>query len=96
MAWDRVTQHKHINTLHLGPVTALISSLICVGVWWTWNGEVCGSSRCLLTITIVTSSPLPKLVTAQWAMVQVLTHDSCQGSVKLVTSEDGVTLCNKH
>ena len=74
----------HRSTLHLGPVTALISSLICVGVWW--RVEVCGcSSRCLLTITIVTSSPLPKLVAAQWAMVQVLTHDSCQGSVKLVT-----------
>ena len=43
------------------------------------------SSRCLLTITIVTSSPLPKLVAAQWAIVQVLTHDSWKGSVKLVT-----------
>ena len=26
-----------------------------------------------------------KLVTAQWAIVQVLTHDSWKGSVKLVT-----------
>ena len=77
------------QTLHLGPVTALISLLICVGVW-------CGGGVWLLLKPLFThnhdcyllfSAQLvaAELVSAQWAIVQVLTHDSCQGSVKLVT-----------
>ena len=81
---DIATQHKHINTLHLGPVTALISSLICVGVWWIWRC-VAAAQAAVYSQSRLLPPPLPKLVAAQWAIVQVLTHDSCQGSVKLVT-----------
>ena len=86
MAWDIDTQHRHRSTLHLDTVTALISPLICVGVWWWWRcvaaaQAVYSQSRLLPPLLC----PAAELVTAQWAIVQVLTHDSWKGSVKLVT-----------
>ena len=76
----------HRSTLHLDTIASLISSLSV----WECGGY--GMERCVAAAQAAVYSqsrllppPLPKLVAAQWAMVQVLTHDSCQGSVKLVT-----------
>ena len=86
MAWDIDTQHKHRSTLHLDTVTALISPLICVGVW-SGGGVLLlklftHNHACYLLSSALLAA---ELVTAQWAIVQVLTHDSWKGSVKLVT-----------
>ena len=89
MAWDIDTQHRHRSTLHLDTVTVLISSLI-LSVWECGVVEVCAVAAQAVYSQSRLLPPLhcpaaAELVTAQWAIVQVLTHDSWKGSVKLVT-----------